>query len=317
MHSFDYNKPYHPLSQRYRLLFNQRVFKISVSVAQTCPNRLGFKGMNVCIFCDEWGSAAYHSDAGKSLKEQIALHRDAIRKQYNADKFLIYFQSYTNTFGRVSELAEMYHSVLEEEDVIGIVVGTRPDCLPQSILKVFEEISKTHFVAVELGVQTLDNEQLQFLSRGHDKASSIKAIQKLKENSKIDICIHLMFGLPGETNKQLRDTAHLLSELGVHGVKLHNLHVLKDTPLEDLYRQGKFIPVELEEYCRKVTLFLEHLSPEIAVHRLTAVASRWDELIAPSWTKEKMRPTQFIEDYLRVQNIWQGKSASNETFCFD
>ena len=311
MHPFDHNKPYYPLSQRYRLLFNQRVFKISVSVAQTCPNRRGLNGMNVCVFCDEWGSAAYHADAHKSVKAQIALHREAIRKQYNADKFLIYFQSYTNTFGRVSEWTAIYRSVLEEKDVIGIVVGTRPDCLPQAILREFEEISKTHFVAVELGVQTLDDQQLLFLSRGHDRQCSINAIHKLKAIPQIDICIHLMFGLPGETERQLRETAQLLSTLGVHGVKLHNLHVLKGTPLADLYHQGRFKPVELDEYCQKVTLFLEHLSPEIAIHRLAAVASRWDELIAPVWTKEKMRPTQFIEDYLRAQNIWQGKLAVN------
>jgi len=317
MDSFDYNKPYHPLSQRYRLLFNQRVFKISVSVAQTCPNRLGFNGMKVCVFCDEWGSAAYHTDAQKSLKEQITLHREAIRKQYNADKFLIYFQSYTNTFGRVKELAGMYQAVLEEEDVIGIVVGTRPDCLPQAILRVFEDISKTHFVAVELGVQTLDDEQLLFLSRGHDSACSLKAINKLKAFPNIDICIHLMFGLPGETDQQLRDTARVLSKMGVHGVKLPNLHVLQDAPLADLYHQGKFKPVDLEEYCHKVTTFLEHLSPQIAVHRLAAVASRWDELVAPSWTKEKMRPTQFIENYLRAQNTWQGKSTPMASPYFD
>lgn len=307
--TFDHNKPYLPLSQRYRNLFNQRVFKISVSVAQTCPNREGQNGMKVCIFCDEWGSAAYHSDAHKSLKEQINLHRDKIRKRYNADKFLIYFQSYTNTFGRVKAISQLYQEVLAEEDVIGIVAGTRPDCLPRGILQAFEEISKKHFVSVELGIQTLDDQQLIFLSRGHDRACSIKAIKKLKALSQVDICAHLIFGLPGETDDQLKETATILSELEIHGVKLHHLHVLKDTPLEKIYNQGNFQPVNLEEYSRKVSLFLEYLSPTIAVHRLAAVASRWDELVAPAWTKEKMRPTQFIENYMVNQNSWQGKSA--------
>lgn len=309
MHSFDYNKRYLPLSQHYRKLFNQRVFKISVSVAQTCPNRQGINGMAVCVFCDEWGSAAYHADAHKPLKKQISLHREAIRERYNADKFLVYFQSYTNTFGRVRELAELYQTVLQEEDVIGIVAGTRPDCLPRAVLKVFAEISAHSFVSVELGVQTLDDEQLLFLCRGHDSKCSLAAIQKLKTLPNVDICIHLIFGLPGETDEQLRKTAIVLSELGIHGVKLHNLHVLKNTPLDDLYQQGLFEPVALEEYSRKVALFLEHLAPTIAVHRLTAVAPRWDELVAPSWTKEKMRPHQFIEDYLQTQNSWQGKAS--------
>ena len=309
MYPFDHEKSYRPLSQHYRTLFNQRVFKLSVSVAQTCPNREGMQGMRVCTFCDQWGSAAYHADAHKPLKEQIALHRNALRKRYKAEKFLIYFQSYTNTFGRIRELAALYEAVLQEEDVVGIVVGTRPDCLPRGALRLFSEISSRSFVSVELGVQTLDDAQLDFLSRGHHSQCSIEAIQKLKALPQVDICIHLMFGLPGETDEQLRKTAVLLSELGVHGVKLHNLHVLKNTPLAILHQQGRFEPVGLEEYSRKVALFLEHLSPHVAVHRLAAVAPRWDELIAPSWTKEKMRPTQFIEDYLQTHNSWQGKAA--------
>lgn len=309
MHLFDHQKSYRPLSQHYRKLFNQRVFKVSVSVAQTCPNREGMNGMQVCIFCDEWGSAAYHGDAHKPLKEQIALHQVAIRERYKAEKFLIYFQSYTNTFGRIRKLAELYEAVLQEEDVIGIVVGTRPDCLPRGALRLFSEISTHSFVSVELGVQTFDDAQLTFLSRGHNSQCSVEAIQKLKALPKVDICVHLMFGLPGESDEQLRKTAILLSDLGVHGVKLHNLHVLKNTPLEGLYRQGEFEPVGLEEYSRKVSVFLEHLSPHIAVHRLAAVAPRWDELVAPAWTKEKMRPTQFIEDYLKTHNSWQGKAA--------
>lgn len=307
---FDHNKRYYPLSQRYHHLFNKRVFKISVSVARTCPNREGIKGMKTCTFCDEWGAAAYHTDAGKTLEEQVALHRNAIRKRYNADKFLVYFQSYTNTFGRVKELGAKFRSVLQEDDVIGIALGTRPDCLPRTILRILEEISESHFVSVELGIQTLDDQQLRFLSRGHDSIRSIRAIQKLKSLSKVEICCHLMFGLPGESDKQLQDTATLLSGLGIHGVKLHNLHVLKNTPLAEMYEKGLFDPVELEEYSRKVCVFLKHLSPRIAVHRLAAVAPRWDELIAPAWTKEKMRPMQFIENYMQTHDIWQGQSAT-------
>ena len=265
--------------------------------------------MKICTFCDEWGAAAYHADAGKSLKEQIALHQNAIRERYKAKKFLVYFQSYTNTFGRVKELAAMFRSVLRENDVIGIVVGTRPDCLPPGILRILEDISESHFVSVELGVQTLDDQQLLFLSRGHDSNCSIQAIQKLKSLPKVDICCHLMFGLPGETDQQLGETAGVLSDLGIHGVKLHNLHVLKNTPLADLYDQGLFHPVGLDDYSRKVSVFLKRLSPRIAVHRLVAVASRWDELIAPAWTKEKMRPTQFIEDYMLTHDVWQGQMA--------
>jgi hypothetical protein len=179
--------------------------------------------------------------------------------------------------------------------------------LPERVLRKFAEIAQKYYLSVELGVQTFDDEQLLFLSRGHDSASSLKAIRKLKTVSGVNLCVHLMFGLPGETDQQIRETAEILSAHGVDGVKLHNLHVLRNTPLEKLYRESRFVPLELEEYTRKVSIFLENLSPEIAVHRLAAVASRWDELIAPAWTREKMRPTQFIDDYLATKNTWQGR----------
>ena len=304
---FSGGKPYFPLSQRYQDLFGKKVFKVSVSTAKTCPNREGRGGMKVCTFCDEWGSAAYHLNAQLPLEEQIRQNQQAIRARYKAEKFLVYFQAYTNTFGHMKELEDLYQVALDQEDVIGLVVGTRPDCLSTRVLKIFERIAQTHFLSVELGVQTLDDPQLQFLSRGHDSACSIQAIHKLKQIPSIDICVHLMFGLPGETTEQLRQTAQTLSDLEVHGVKLHNLHVLQKTPLADLFYQGAFTPIELEPYAHRVSVFLEHLSPCIAVHRLVAVASRWDELIAPMWSKERMRPSQFIEEYLKSVPTWQGR----------
>lgn len=304
--SFQHNKPYRPLSQHYQELFGAKVFKVSVSVAETCPNRQGLNGMKVCVFCDQWGSAAYHLNAHQPLDEQFAVNSRAIRERYRAERFLVYFQAYTNTFGRVRQWAETFQSMLQEPDVVGIVVGTRPDCLPSGMLKVLDKIRQTHFVGVELGVQTLDEEQLRFLSRGHTAQSSLEAIHKLVDRG-IDVCVHLMFGLPGESDTQLIQTASTLSDLRVDGVKLHNLHVLRNTPLETLYQQGDFVPVGLEDYAWKVCKFLEHLNPQIAVHRLNAVASRWDELVAPAWTKEKMRPTQFIENFIIQQGSWQGK----------
>lgn len=306
-------KPYYPLSQYYRELFNHKVFKVSVSVADTCPNRKNKKGKPTCIFCDEWGSAAYHQFADKSLEEQILINREAIRKRYKAEKFLIYFQAYTNTFGHVNHLEQMYNIALSHKDIIGVILGTRPDCLPRGVLQTLKKISQESFISVELGLQTLDDEQLKFLSRGHDRQCSLDAINKLKQLENVNICAHLMFGLPSETDEQLIETATILSKLGIHGVKLHNLHVLKNTPLESLYRSNVFTPVTLEEYTRKVGIFLEYLSPEVAVHRLVAVASRWDELIAPEWTKKKMEPTQYIENYLVSQNIWQGKKLLTNT----
>jgi len=302
---------YHPLSAHYRRLFGCRVYKISVSVAPTCPNRESPR-LSVCTFCDAWGSAADETQADFPLREQIRRGRERIRKRYNADKFLVYFQAYTNTFDRVAHLERLYTEALAEDDVVGVVVGTRPDCLPSRVVGMLDELASEHYVSVELGLQTLDDEQLRFLSRGHDRARSLRALQTLRARPRIDVCAHLMFGIPGETDAQLAETARLLSDAGVQGVKLHNLHVLRGTGLHALYDMGRFTPVTREDYARKVALFLSHLSPEIAVHRLAAVASRWDELVAPDWTRHKMANTQFIEDWMGRHGVRQGMHRATE-----
>lgn len=296
-----------PLSEHYRRRFGCKVYKVGVSVAQTCPNRKGLKGMSVCVFCDEWGSAAYPSEATLPLGEQIRVNRERIRRRYRAEKFLVYFQAYTNTFERITRLEHWLHEALAEDDVVGVVLGTRPDCLSPTVLKLLDRVSRRAFVSVEVGVQSLDDAQLDFLARGHDAAASLSALERLARWPGIESCAHLIFGLPGETDAQLADTARVLSALGVQGVKLHNLHVLAGTPLQGLYDEGGFRPVSLEAYAHKVRVFLEHLAPHVPVHRLNAVASRWEEVVAPDWAREKLRPTQHILDHLARHDSWQGK----------
>ena len=298
---------YYPVSAYYKRRFGCRVYKVSVSVAETCPNRAGINGAGVCVFCDEWGSAAYHRTAHLGLSEQFQKNSEQIRTHYKPDQFLVYFQAYTNTFARIGQLESQFEEALAQRDVIGLVVGTRPDCLPGGMMALLSRIAKRSYLSVELGLQTLDEEQLRFLSRGHDVACSLAALEKLSAYPDIDVCVHLMFGLPGETDEQLRATAHHLSIRGVHGVKLHNLHVLRDTPLADMYTRGEFSPVTQEDYARKVGVFLENLSPNVVVHRLNAVANRWDDIVAPDWARSKMGTTQMIRDYLKKIDTWQGK----------
>ncbi len=297
---------YHPLSAHYRRRFGCRVYKVSVSVAQTCPNRTS-PVMSVCVFCDEWGSAAYPQHARRSLAEQIRINGEHMRRRFKADKLLVYFQAYTNTFTRQRELERMIETALAQPHVAGIILGTRPDCLPPRVWRLLDEVSHQAYVSVELGVQTLDDEQLVFLSRGHDAASSLRALEQLGAHERIDGCAHLMFGIPGETPRQLRETAHTLSALGVNGVKLHNLHVLRGTPLADMHAAGTFTPVTLDAYADKVITFLEYLDPAVPVHRLNAVASRWDEVVAPPWACKKMEPTMFIIQRMAERETWQGR----------
>ncbi len=298
---------YFPISQFYKQHFNEKVYKVAVSVAETCPNRQPNSRMPLCIFCDEWGSAAYHLERDKSLVEQIKINQEKIARRYHANKFLVYFQSYTNTFDRVTELEERFNIALAQDKIAGIVLGTRPDCLPERILPLLNKTHQSHYVTVELGLQSFFDHHLDFLQRGHDVQRGYDAIERLDKHTGVDIGIHLMFGLPNETNDEIIKTAKILNQLPINNVKLHNLHVLSNTPLETIYRQGDFQPCELDEYRDKVILFLQHLSPHIAVQRLAAVASRWDELVAPQWTKEKMRPSQTIEDRLKELNTYQGQ----------
>ena len=298
---------YRALSTHYAQRFGCKVYKVAVSVAQTCPNRRGAGGSRVCIFCDEWGSAAHPQHAAVPLREQIETNMAPLRARYRAEKFLVYFQAYTNTFARQATLERLYREALEVPDVVGIIIGTRPDCLPLRAVTLLAELARQTYVGVELGVQTLDDAQLRWLSRMHNAACALRAMETLRRHEELNLCAHLMFGIPGETSAQLAQTAARLSALGVHGVKLHNLHVLRNTPLAGMYEQGAFVPVDLATYADRVISFLEHLSPRVALHRLNAVASRWDDVLAPDWARHKLAPAMFIQRSLAERDTWQGR----------
>ena len=300
---------YHPISRFYLQRFGSRVYKVSVNVAETCPVRQG-DGSRTCIFCDEWGSASFFADGHKNLGDQIDQGRARISRRFGAEKFLVYFQSYTNSFDRVEHLRQRFEVALAREDVVGLVLGTRPDCLPKRLMELLNEVKQRTYVMVELGAQSFFDDQLKFLRRGHDTACTLDGVRRLHEQTGVDLGLHLMFGLPGETDEHMIRTAQIINELPVHNVKLHNLHVLTNTPLAELYASKEFEPLDLPTYAKRVILFLRHLSPEVAVQRLAASANRWDELVAPAWTRQKMAPTQYIRDMMADQDICQGDRGS-------
>jgi radical SAM protein (TIGR01212 family) len=300
-------KPYFPISLVYRQRFGSKVVKIPVSIADNCPNRAGIKGMQTCIFCDEHGSFAYPENQNDELRSQILKHREKVATRFNASQFLIYFQAYTTTFTQVKRLEQAFETALSYDDVKGLVVGTRPDTLSEGVLKLWREYAQKTFVGIELGVQSFDDDQLVWMRRGHTGAQAIKGVERVAREAGVDVGIHLIFGWPTETDKQIIETAELCNSLPITNVKLHNLHVIKNTPLEALYASGEFIPVELDLYAHRVALFLERLNPRIAVHRLAALSSRWEELIAPQWTRHKMKSYQGIIDRINERGTWQGK----------
>lgn len=300
--------PYYPISQFYRSRFGEKVHKIPVSVAEECPNRKGLRGMQTCIFCDEWGSAAYPEVREREISEQIAHNREVIRKRYKAHKYLIYFQAYTNTFLSLKVLKDLVETALKEEGVVGVVFGTRPDCISKGVLNYWNELQQRTFVSVELGVQSFENKHLEYMKRGHSSEKSIEVIHKIAAETDVNLGIHLMFGWPEETDEEVLKAAHLSSGLPIQNVKLHNVHVLKNTELETYFKNGEFEPVTIDQYAHWVGLYVKNLRPDIAIHRLGAVASRWEELVAPEWAAHKLRTSQYLIDYLNERDITQGAS---------
>ena len=305
--------PYFTIADHYRNLFGTKVYKIPVTIADTCPNREGLKGMETCIFCNEWGSAARSDSHTMELNEQIEKYKKDISQKYKAQQFLVYFQAYTNSFLKIQKLRENFDAALAHEHVKGFVLGTRPDCLSLALLNLWNEYQEKTFVGIELGIQSFFDKDLLFLKRGHTTLDSLRAIERISRDTKCDLGIHLIFGLPDETDEQIVKSAEICNDLPITNIKLHNLHVLKKTGLEQLYQSKAFTPIAREEYTRRVGIFLAHLSPRFFLHRLAALAPRWDELIAPAWTADKMGTHQFIVDYLRNNKIYQSKSFTAST----
>ena len=306
---------YFPISEFYKQRFGEKVYKIPVSTASSCPNREGLRGMKTCNFCDVWGSAAYPEIRHQELQRQIEATRVAIRKRTRANRFLVYFQAYTNTFQKSQILREQFEAARALPDIAGFVVGTRPDCLSEAALELWNEFARDYFVAVELGVQSFDENQLLWMRRGHTSQKSIEACHRLhRQCPDVNLGIHLIFGLPGETDQDVIQSARQTNELPIHNVKLHHLHVLHQTPLEDEYKRGLFTPLDLERYAHRVVLFLQHLRPDIAIHRLSALSRRPEELVAPEWTAKKMAIYQTILDLMKARGAYQGEKVSNPIY---
>lgn len=305
--------PYYPISLHYKSTFGEKVYKIPVTVSGTCPNREGLNGMKTCNFCDAWGSAAYPDLQKEGLIQQINESRSRVLKRVNAGKFLVYFQAYTTTFSKVAQLREHFATAATFNDVVGVVIGTRPDCISDALFDLLNEYAERFYVAVEFGVQSFNEEQLVWMRRGHTAKKSIQAIHRIKKSCpKVNLGIHLMLGLPNETDADIIEAAKVCNSLPIDNVKLHNLHVLKSTPLEEDFHKGEFTPLSRADYTNRAMLFLRYLSPEISIHRLAALSSRPDELIAPAWTSKKMETYQFILDDMNEHNYFQGQCFEKE-----
>lgn len=296
---------YNDLNAHLRSVFGERVQKISVDAGLTCPNRDGSTGKGGCIYCNPQGSGTGLSSRGMSIREQIESAKKGVGQRYKAKKFLAYFQSFTNTYAPVERLKEMYDEAFSVEGVVGLSIGTRPDCVDQDKIDLIAGYAKEHLIWIEYGLQSVHDSTLRIINRGHDFAAFEKAVE-ITKNRGIRICCHIILGLPGETREMMLESARRIASLGIDGVKLHLLYVVKGTALDEMYRKGEYECMSRDEYSEIACDFIELLPPEMIIHRITADPHP-DELVAPMWTLDKTPNRLAVINLLEKRNTWQGR----------
>ncbi|HZX11288.1 MAG TPA: TIGR01212 family radical SAM protein [Acidobacteriota bacterium] len=304
MHPHPKELRYRKFSHHLKKTFGCRVYKISLDAGLSCPNRDGTLSTKGCIFCDPSGGSGRKSQP-ESIFEQISLGMEGLKKRYKADKFIAYFQTFTNTYGPLDKLKKLYQEAVQHPDVIGISIATRPDCLNKDILDLIEDYSKNYYTWIELGVQSIHKKSLEYMNRGHGLFDTADAILSLK-NRRINVCGHFILGLPGEDLEDMAETASVISRLGIQAAKLHMLYVAKGSQLAEEYEKEKISLLTKKQYVQAAVHFLEHLSPAVIIQRLVSEAHP-DLLIAPEWLKNKSQVIREIEKELELKNTWQGK----------
>ena len=286
-------KPYQLFSEHLKKRFGVRVHKVSVDAGFGCPNRAGKRTGPGCLFCDPGGSGAVGIERQASIAVQIEQGKEVMTRKYKAGKFMVYFQPFSNTLAPVDQLRSLYDQALAVDDVVGLAVGTRPDCVPPGVLDLLGEYHRSTYFWLELGLQSSHDRTLNRLQRGHDYATFAEAYSQAKARE-LNICVHVILGLPGESREDMLATADILADLKVDGVKLHLLHVLRDTPLGQMYAKHKIEMLDMDEYVELVVDVVERLPRETLIHRLTGDGPR-DQLLAPLWSLKKWEVLNAID----------------------
>lgn len=296
---------YFSLNDYLKKRFETKVYKVSLDAGFDCPNRDGTLAMGGCTYCDE-GSKAPGINSKLTIKEQLLDGIQRIQKRYNAKKFIAYFQAYTNTYDRVEVLRKRYFEALDHPDIVGLSVSTRPDCVSQGALDLLDEIaSKNLEIWLELGLQTIHDKTNEKLNRWHTYKQYEQALFKIKQKPNIKVCTHVILGLPGETLSDMHQTIDAIAQLPMEGIKLHVLHVIKNTKLYEQYLNNEFKVFKEEEYIPFICDILEKLPPSWIIHRLTGDAAS-DKLIAPRWVLDKARVLIKIKEELLRRKTYQG-----------
>ncbi|KIH76149.1 hypothetical protein SAMN05660860_02484 [Geoalkalibacter ferrihydriticus] len=297
-------KRYNILSAHLKEHFGGRVHKISVDAGLGCPNRGGGRSGTGCLFCDPGGSGAVGIERALPIGEQIEAGKEVMRRKYKASRFLAYFQPFSNTAAAPVRLRALYDEALAVEDVVGLAVGTRPDCCPPAVLDLLADYHRRTYLWLELGLQTVHETSLVFLRRGHDYRTFLDAYAGAVARG-LRVCVHVILGLPGESRAQMLATADEMARLRVAGIKIHLLHVLAGTPLGALYEQGEIAVLGQDEYVRLAADFIERLHPQTLIQRLTGDGPR-DLLLAPLWSLNKWEVLNAIDAELARRGVRQG-----------
>lgn len=296
-------KRYRDFNTYLRSRFGCRVQKITIDAGMSCPNRDGTLSKAGCIYCNDRGSGTGAHSSGLTVGEQIHQGKAILGRRYKAKKFLAYFQSFSNTYAPLQELRRIYDQALAAEDVVGLCIGTRPDCVSEPVLDLLQGYAQTHMVWVEYGLQSAHDDTLTLINRGHDFDCFVRAV-RATQNRGIEICAHVILGLPGENSSQMDHTIRQVAALGIDGIKLHLLYVIRHTALEQIYRQGRYRCLSQQEYVRCVCDALEQLPPETVIQRLTGDPHP-QELVAPRWALQKTETLAMIHQLLETRGTRQ------------
>lgn len=291
------NRRFYSLNDFFKDEFKDKIFKVSLDGGFTCPNRDGKVAHGGCIFCSDAGSGEFAGNRRKSIAEQIDDQLEFLKDKVKDKKVIAYFQNFTNTYGDVEYLREIYYEALNHPKVLGLAIGTRPDCIEDDTLELLKEINEKHFFWIELGLQTIDDKVAKIINRGYPLSTYIETSKKLKDSG-IKFVTHMIVGLPTEEREDILNTAKCIVQSGAWGIKIHSLHIIKGTPLERLYNDKKFKVFTLDEYVDIVVTILKLLPDKMVVHRVTGDGKK-DEVVEPKWSLNKRKVLNEIEKELK------------------
>lgn len=299
------DKPYYSLNYYLKEVYSEKVYKLALNGGMTCPNRDGLIDTRGCIFCSSGGSGEFTPPPTLPIKEQLSYAKDLLKNKHTGNKYIAYFQAYTNTYGPIEYLRNLFFNTIKDPDIVGISIATRPDCLGPEVLSLLKELTDCLPVFVELGLQTTNEDSASFIRRGYPTSTFDSAVKSL-QNINVNIVAHMIIGLPGENKDTMLNTAMHLADLGVNGIKLQLLHIIKGTDLAKYYEKTHFHILSLEEYCDIVVSIIERLPQDMVIHRITGDGKR-DTLIEPRWSLNKRNVLNTIHKTFKDNNTFQGK----------